>query len=68
MCSFSLSSIIYYEIIMYILSGRNENTYLINKITLYILSGRNKNTLYLLRIYFEYIIIYLEKIYKFLEI
>jgi hypothetical protein len=46
MCSFSLSSIIYYEIIMYILSGRNEDTYLINKITLYILSGRNENTLF----------------------
>jgi len=50
---------------MYILSGRNWILYLINKITLYILSGRNKNTLFLLRIYFEYIINYFEKIYKF---
>jgi len=32
---------------------------------LYILSWRNENTLYLFRIYFEYIINYLEKIYKF---
>ena len=39
--------------------------YLINKITLYILSVRNKNTLFLLRIYVEYIINYLENIYKF---
>jgi len=53
------------KITMYILSGRNWILYLINKITLYILSGRNKNTLFFLRIYFEYIINYFEKIYKF---
>jgi hypothetical protein len=41
--------------------GEIRILYLINKIILYIQSGRNKNTLYLLRIYFEYIIIYLEK-------
>jgi len=51
------------KITLYIQSGRNWILYLINKITLYILSERNKNTLFFFnnRIYFEYIINYLEK-------